>query len=127
MIILHCYFDVVMITRRVKTKLKDGAVLFFEKSRYYGYAKIRADRKEKRSFKDGGVDTFRHGYGDTVGVFRRRGRNACRACTDAYYETYRKAGARNRNRGDSARYRRRRGNLSFARSFRGGKVLRGLP
>ena len=49
MIILHCYFDVVMITRRVKTKLKDGAVLFFEKSRYYGYAKIRADRKEKRS------------------------------------------------------------------------------
>ena len=42
MIILHCYFDVVMITRWVKTKLKDGAVLFFEKSRYYGYAKIRA-------------------------------------------------------------------------------------
>lgn len=42
MIILHCYFDVVMITRRVKTKLKDGAELFFEKSRYYGYAKIRA-------------------------------------------------------------------------------------
>lgn len=69
MIILHCYFDVVMITRRVKTKLKDGAVLFFEKSRYYGYAKIRASRKEKRSFKDGGIDTFRRGYGDTVGFF----------------------------------------------------------
>ena len=87
MIILHCYFDVVMITRRVKTKLKDSAVLFFEKSRYYGYAKIRAGRKEKRSVKDGGVDTFRRGYGDIVGVFRRRGRNACRACADANYET----------------------------------------
>lgn len=30
MIILHCYFDVVMITRRVKTKLKDGAYYFLK-------------------------------------------------------------------------------------------------